>query len=116
MKKIKAKTAEVLSKLKQNRATHRTTFVLAIDGYRTQAIAAFEENIQNAKDNKPFWNHLRLERPEDHTEDYDVAIQMLEWHEDEFIELDAQSVQHFIMDDWSWKEHFVRNTSSYTRS
>lgn len=114
MRKIRARTADVLAKLLENRDAHRATFEAALEGYRTQAIAAFEKNIQSARDNKPFWRYLKLECPKDHTEDYKVAIAMLEWHQGDEIELDAEAVQHFIMDNWSWTVDFVGTTSQYT--
>lgn len=55
-----------------------------------------------------------LKVPQDHTYDYDVAIQMAEWSEDEVIEITQSQLQCFIMDDWDWKRDFMHLNRMYT--
>lgn len=54
-----------------------------------------------------------LTTPEDHTKDYDRAIQMVEWSIEDTIELDTRQFQQLVMDEWEWKERFDTQIAAY---
>ena len=66
-------------------------------------IAELERHLQDARDRKKISRALSLPEPQDHTEDYDSVIAMLEMSVEDIIELDADSFQRYVLDKWSWK-------------
>lgn len=59
---------------------------------------------------------FELPVPQDHTKDYDVAIQMADWEVGDNVELKQSDLQCFIMDDWEWKGDFERVSNFYKNS
>jgi hypothetical protein len=104
----------VLGKVKENREKHRAIFLEAVEGYRTKAIAFFEKQIETIKAGKKIQEVLRMPLPEDHTKDYDRAIQMLQNTVDEEIELDGREFGCYVMDDWEWTQSFYTSNTRYS--
>ena len=91
-------------------------FLKAQEGYRKAVIKELDRMLQDARDNKNIQLHVMLTAPEDHTEDYNQVIQMLEWSIDEEVELVRSDFVRYVMDDWGWKQDFLENSSSYSTS
>lgn len=113
MQEITVGVQQLLETLKENREKHRETFEEAVEKYRLKAIEVFEENIDHIKEGGQVRQGLFLPEPEDHTRDYDQAIQMLEWHETGSIKLSRIEFQQLVQDDWGWKQSWMQNTVSY---
>lgn len=103
MNTVKVKTAVLLEKIKANRDAHRDLFLKAQIGYRKDIIEELDRMLQEARDNKPIRRHISLPEPQDHTDEYDRTIMMLEMSVDETIEISAQQFDCFVRDNWSWK-------------
>jgi len=112
--KIVVDKDQLLDTLKDNRDTHRTAFMAAMDKFRTLAIERFEENIEEIKRGGPVRTFLELPVPEEHTKDYDRAIMMLEWDKGTEVELSEVEFAQYVEDDWGWQQSFASNTMSYT--
>ena len=78
MEQVTVRIIDLLGKLKANRETHQQTYELARDGFRKQAIEMFKKELHLAESGWEFRSRVYLEPPEDHTKDYDNAIEMLE--------------------------------------
>lgn len=105
--------------LEDNRKTHRADFVIAWEAYQKKAILELADRLQKAKDAKSPDNidtYILLQVPEDHTEDYDRAIEMLFWELNDSVTLTDHEFQNFIQDKWRWKEQFVQSNTFYTGS
>lgn len=100
---------ELLKKLRENKEQHRTIFLKAIELFREEAIRVFEKNLEAAKSNKPFQVKLNIERPRDHTEEYQRAIEMLEWSTKDEVEISEQDFKCFVQDNWDWQTLFLSN-------
>lgn len=114
MRTITVDKAQLLAKLGANRAAHAATFQLAIEKYREQAIEHFERYVKAIKAGGDVPRVLPLPQPEEHTEDYDRAIEMLKWHQGDTIQLDEGEFRQYVHDDWGWARSFLSNTTSYT--
>lgn len=115
--KIKANVAEVLKSLMANRETHAKIVAEARAGYSQKAAELLKSKLDEVmKSNGRFTHALQfsIPLPADHTKAYDVAIKMLELSQDEVIELTAQQVQHFVLDDWEWKDMFKTSNAMYS--
>jgi hypothetical protein len=112
MHSVKVKRTDLLEKIKANRDGHRDLFLKAQEGYRLDFIAELEQHLKDARERKKISRAVSLPEPQDHTEDYDAVIAMLEMSVDEVIELDASSFQQYVLDKWSWKRMVdVTNTA-----
>lgn len=114
MQKISVAKDELLSKLENNREKHRGIFETAIEKYREEAIKAFQNNIDTIKKGGPVREYLNLPVPEDHTDDYDTAIQMCEWHVGDTVGLTDREFKQYVQDQWGWNQSFMATTASYT--
>src|SRR6267142_6362455 len=103
MHTVRVKRTDLLEKIKTNREGHRALFLKAQEGYRLDVIAELEQHLKDARERKKISRTLSLPEPQDHTEDYDSVIAMLEMSVEEIIELDAGSFQQYVLDKWIWK-------------
>jgi hypothetical protein len=117
---ITVKVDELLHKLKDNKAVHNDTYRKAWDGFQkeaTERLATLLSQAREAKRGDEVRLLVSLEPPSNHSEDYEQAIEMLEWHQragNTTIELTAADFRGFVQDKWNWSEHWASNTQSYT--
>ncbi len=127
MRGIKVKTAELVSKLKANRETHGQDYVAAYGGYRDKVIEALEDRIAEIKARietvrgaKPgdridhYIGPVDLSTPEDHTIDYDRAIDQLTWEQEPEVVVSEDDFNKFVRDEWDWRGRFQTITTAYT--
>jgi len=112
---MKFKVEDVLKKVKDNRDNHRVIYEDAMIGYKNQVINALTERLDNAVNGKKVDLYIRLEQPEDHTDDYITVIEMLEMTTDEVIDLNDDQFRCFIQDQWEWRRKFIGNAANYTK-
>lgn len=111
MHSVKVRRTHLLESIKVNRDKHRDVFLKAQEGYRTMVIEELDRMLQEAKDGKPIKRAISLVEPQDHTEDYDRVIAMLEMSVDNEIEIDSTSFDQYVNDRWSWKQ-FAESTNA----
>lgn len=114
MDSVVVNKAELLSKVEENRKTHRTIFEEALEGYRTQILDVLEKHIDRIRTNKPERVSIAIPFPEDHTSDYDTVIAMLKMSVDDTIELSQYDFSSYVLDKWAWKQQFLTNNSYYS--
>ncbi|MEK6882860.1 MAG: hypothetical protein AABY22_24770 [Nanoarchaeota archaeon] len=54
--------------------------------------------------------------PEDHTQDYDLAIRKVELSVWENIALQENEFNNYVMNNWSWKNTFLNVAQIYTNA
>lgn len=99
--------------LRQNRNVHRDVFIAAQDAYRVAMIAELDRALEEARAGKQIKRAFSLPVPEDHTADFDTAIEMLEWHQGDTVELGHYEFQQYVQNQWGWRASFAANTESY---
>lgn len=113
MEKITVDKDDLLAKVKSNREKHREIFLEALEGYRADALDVLDRQVRDLRDGKTPRIQIILDRPEDHTRDYDRVISMLEMHKsDEFVLTETDFAQ-YALDDWSWKRQWALSNSGY---
>ena len=85
-------------------------------GYRDKAIKILADHIERIKANAPEKVAVSLPMPEDHSEDYELAIAMLEWSRDDHLELSDSEFSQYVMDNWGWQASFSESYMMYTSS
>ncbi len=103
----------VLDVLVVNRSQHRALYERAMEGYKIQVIELLTERLDQIKNNDPKQVVLNLPLPEDHTEDYDEIIGMLEANLAEEILLDQHTYRTYILDKWGWSAGWATSNTGY---
>jgi hypothetical protein len=116
MRTVKVKAVDLLKILKLNRAGHRENYEKAFDGYRKECIRVLEQNLNLLKEGKKQAVQFSEIPPDDHTEDYDRVIAMLEMSVDKTIELTASDFAQYVQDNWVWKHSWTASNSKYSEA
>lgn len=104
---------ELLAVLHQNRANHREIFLKAQDGFRSRVIEELDWRLRDARAGRKISLIFGLPEPEDHTEDYDREIRMLEMHTGQTVTINSHLFDQIVMDRWGWTASFTTTNSSY---
>ena len=115
MERVTVRRADLLETVKTNRAEHMALYHQAVEKYREQAIAEINEMLDDAIAGNNFSRTLRLVQPEEHCEDYDTVIAMLEMSIDTDIAVDQVTFRQCVLNQWHWMHSFLANTISYTK-
>ena len=111
---IHAKKDEILAKLRTNRETHATIVAEARKGYVERARESLRERLDQLESGKIVSLAFSLEPPQDHSDVYDTAIQMLELATGDVIEMDSTQVRTLVMDQWDWSRQFLTSNAPYS--
>jgi len=114
MRPVTVDRARLLEALEANRAAHLATYQEAIVAYREQMIGWHQDRIAELRAGQKADRHADLPEPENHTADYDAAIEMLRWSVTDTMQMDDQSFTQLVLDQWAWTERWRRTTSSYS--
>jgi hypothetical protein len=99
--------------MEDNRRRHRTVFNDALAGYEREAEKILREHVEALQKGKHPHIQIILDRPEDHTRDYDRVIGMLRMHTEDTFELDEGSYRMYVDDDWAWKRQWIDTSVTY---
>ena len=100
--------------LNTNRANHNAIFQEAVEGYRAKAIEKLNQYIDEVKEGKIVRSYWHMPEPEDHTEEYDRVIGLLEMATDKQVKMSDVEYQSYVLDNWSWKKAFIASNSYYS--
>lgn len=126
MRTVKMDKAECLEIIKRNRETHEAEYKEADEAYPDKVKTFYREmhELAEADDFKAAGKkreraYSELKRPECHLDDYDRAINMLEHHVEDRVELTEQEYAEFIEDDWDWRgefeDQYLSNTGKFSQ-
>jgi len=113
---IKVEKANLLETLKTNRDAHRAVVEEAWEGYKNESIRQLEAQLARAKKGDRKQIFVSLTMPQDHTDDYDRAIAMLELDVEPYVMLDEHDFTSYVQDDWGWKQQWTQTNSAYAAS
>lgn len=111
---ISCRTSDVLEKLKENRTKHEQDYKEACEGYLVKAEELLKKKLKIIKNGKVEDVNVRLTIPQNHLEEYNTVIVMLEMHCNETIDLTSNEVRQFVQNKWSWSDSFAVTTSMYS--
>lgn len=110
---ITVKKDDLLEALRKNMESHRATFLKAQEGYKITVIEELESMLKDAREGKSYRTSVHLEAPSDHTRDYSRIIKMMEMSVDKEIKISDTQFAHYVLDEWSWQQHFRATSSAY---
>jgi hypothetical protein len=105
---------EALERLKANRERHAVIVKEARESYANRALAALTKRIEKLKTGKIVGLAFSLRVPQDQTSVYDTAIEMLELHTEDHVEMNASQVRNLMMDEWDWMDQFLLHNAGYS--
>lgn len=111
--KFNVNKARLAATLGANRTAHAAQYQEAMVKYRARAIAWFNEACDKAVAGGEIERYLHLPVPEEHTDDFDRAIEALDWHQGDDIELEEHQFEELVRNRWNWHKTFMQNTTSY---
>jgi hypothetical protein len=113
MQEITVEKTALIAKLQSNRDEHRSMFIKAQERYREAMIAELDRALQEARNGDKIRRAFSLPVPEDHTEEFNTAIEMLQWETGDEVQLDQHDFQRYVQNRWQWAASFAANTQSY---
>lgn len=113
MNVIHVEKSKLLETLRANREQHARDCEDAKAGYLETAAEKLEEALDKIARGEVFPLHFGLTVPECHLDEYDRAIQMLEWHIADEIEVTVDDFARYVQDDWDWKERWKVTNVGY---
>lgn len=144
MKEVTVNRDQLIETLEDNFERHKRDYAEAKEGYQEQALAAVDQKFQKAKkqlednfelirkkirdldpnDPEPIRDiitlihtvSMSLAVPQNHSYDYEMAIQMAKMEVNETITLTQDEFQCLVMDDWEWRREFEATKMSYSQS
>lgn len=112
--RIVARRDYVLATLRTNRDKHKQIVDEAKAGYIEKAKDVLMRRFEQLKAGKITNLIFLLRVPVDQTKVYDTAIRMLEFHQNDTLELDGGQVRNLIQDEWDWTDSFYMTNSAYS--
>jgi hypothetical protein len=113
MKEVKVRVEEVLKIVRKNKGKHDMIYKAATEAYWEKAEKVLNKCLKDIRNKKIISAYLDLSVPTDHGSDYERVIRMMELSVDKDIVLDDVSFSKFILNNWDWKQEFVRITRTY---
>lgn len=105
--------ADLLAKLVSNRAEHEAAYEEAAAGYRAKAVETLRTRADGIEAGGKIDLSFQLPKPESHLDDYDEAIAMVEWHDDDYMDLDYGTFRNWVLNKWHWDKAFIATNSTY---
>ena len=97
----------------QNMAKHKEIYEKAWTGYQEVVIKTLKQNLKNIKEGVKESVHVFEQVPVDQTPQYERALDMLKYHNDDYVVLNAEDYSRYVQDDWEWKQQWLMSTSKY---
>lgn len=117
MDTVQVKKSDVVDLLTKHRDQHQAIFTEANAAYRQKVVDAMIERANDILAGGEINTRFDLPKPEDHTEDYDEALETLRYEQREDLELARHDeFQQWVLNKWGWDRSFLANTTSYTAS
>ena len=114
MNKVTILRSTLVETLTENRDAHAVAFADAIKGYKGAAIKAARRLAEKIEEDVDTSLYIHMDKPEDHTRDYDRVLRMLGLHEDDKVTISAEDFTHYVEDDWAWTVQFTATTARYS--
>lgn len=113
MKDITVNKTELREQVQVNRDAHRAIFEQAVKLYNERLLDALQARVERVRLGQKINLYITLPVPEDHTKDYDRILAMLDMELADTIVVTQSEFAQYVMDDWSWKESFMNNSTAY---
>lgn len=104
---------DLVETLRANRDEHRSMFLKAQERYREKWIELLDQRLDEVRRGEKINRFFSLPEPEDHTKDFDTAIEMLQWETGDEVEISLRDFQQFVQNNWVWNQSFAASVGTY---
>jgi hypothetical protein len=110
---IQVNKEKLLAALEENRDKHADAYQKARLGYIKLTRNELEAALDKLDRGEMLHRILSNVPPDNHTGDYDDAIDMMKWSTDTTIELTQAQFKQYVKDDWGWKDQWTTSNTAY---
>jgi iron uptake system EfeUOB component EfeO/EfeM len=112
---IEVDRERLLQTLIANRKKHKQTYRKAVKAYRERMVKELRKAADNIEAGGKVETRtvLLLPVPQSYLNEYDAAIEMMEWHTRDALELGQADFEQYVLDKWHWKNQFLADTKAY---
>lgn len=119
MRTVKVDKDRLKQTLESNMETHTRDFEITFDTFSKRVVENLEATLESLKaGHKPTQQDLwvNLEVPQNHKDDYERALAMLDWSTEEEVFLSEEEFRQYVQDIWHWSGKFSVDNKLYTGS
>lgn len=111
-RKITVDKAELIAKIKENKAAHIIAYDKAVEAYKVVAIKQLKAQIKevNAGSLKA---RLDLTTPVNNIDNYDKIIDMFKWEQNDKVELSQDEFNEYVQDETEISRHAMMSNTMY---
>jgi hypothetical protein len=116
MRSVNVNRDRLIDAIKINKTRHAEDVTAAREAYRTAMQMALVDALKQLESGEFDGIHKMinaLDKPEDHTRDYERALLMLDMSQDAIIELTEAEFRQFVQDEWGWKGAWTAMNAKY---
>lgn len=110
---INVSRKDLLANLYANLESHKAEYKQAMIDYQEKVISELSAALSRAQSGDFSNVNVRVEKPDDHCQDFMDVISMLEMSVDETINLDSEAFKAYFRNEWPWKRQFDMLMASY---
>lgn len=113
MKSVKMNKNNLLQIVKTNREQHINLYTASYAEYKKDLIKELDNLKQKVEAGEDIEHYIKLDKPQNHTEEYDRTISILNNSVNDFVELDLREYDSYVLDKWNWSASFMNATNTY---
>ena len=120
---ISASKVDLLKTLNTNLIKHKNDYIEAMKGWKKEVqshkdyLLGCLKDTNDPKKYKVYMSKLSnaiKDEPTSYEESYDIAIEMLEWHQGEEFRLERDQFRQYVQDRWDWQRSFTQTTLRFS--
>ena len=119
MHSVKIDRIGLLEIVKENKEKHITEYNESVSDYKNLVLKVAKENLKLAKTSE-LSSISKMKalppKPSSYEDSYKKAIRMLELSVEDVIEVEEDTFNQLVLDEWDWKRSFVATNSMYKSS
>lgn len=114
MRTVRINKGDLVNTLIKNRNAHKAEYEEAVKGYCTKMVEFLKEKAGLLAMGYPHEVIVSDFPPENHTDDYNRALKMLEMSVDSTVELTEVEFRQLVEDEWNWRVTFKAASMKYS--
>lgn len=116
MNVVKMNRLQLLSIVRANKEQHMVDYAESVNDFKEAVLKLTKENLALAKTgdlDKIAKIRAIPHKPTSYEQNYSRAIRMLELSIEDTIEVEQDTFNQLVLDEWSWKNSFVTSAALY---
>lgn len=113
MNNVNIEKSALLPILLENKEKYNQIYHSAVSGYWSKAEEVLNNKLNSIKNQEKIEPYLGLAFPENHEDDYNRAIKMVELSADNVLNLSQSEFNQYVLNDWTWRNTFLSVSSVY---